>query len=904
MSEPEADPGGGGYNRLERAFTAFVGYEGGDDPAQREAWLAKHESVRDLLEPMLEGAPAVDAPAEISGMAAGEQLDDYRLVRELGRGGMGVVWEAVQLSLSRSVALKVLPEAFAWSARAIARFRREASVMARLDHPGLVRVFAVGQDAERLWFAMDLIDGASVAEAIGEGLFEGSDGRRHAVEVGAQVAEALDHAHRSGVLHRDVKPGNVMLRSDGVAMLTDFGLAREESLPTLTLTGALAGTALYVAPEQVAGGEVTPASDVFSLGVTLYEMLASRSPFDAPSMHEVLRRVQVQDPAPLSRVVPGVSRDLEAVVHKAIEKNPAQRYASAAEFGADLRAVLAGAPVAARSVSRWGRVVRAARREPAKASMVIGLAVTVLLAAGMAGYLLANRTTIEAGIQSIEQREIDAEFATASAALARFDGEVAAPILARLRARGQLSVFNLIAEVIALVQAGEQDSATALIAEHETLLAPSGVGPRLAAFVRDEVEPLDPAAIVELPDSNDALVLEGLIAYEQASAHDLPGAAEFAHACWNEVVARAPKPRMLDHLVRSMAAGLCKDRVKIFAAVASLDSHWPGEPAAQIAGGFALSFVDPARAQERYAKVVAAGGATPRTYFEFAQCWIHLRRYERAEEILREGLAHEPRDNQLLLGLGITVYKAGRAAEGEGVFERFFELYPHDANGLYQLARLRVAAGRTEQAIPLLERAAEVMPQSFSIARELGIALREVDRDADAIPHLRRALEMQPDSYELLSWLAPAVDSVGDRAGCLELLERATVANPGSAWAFRNLGELLQETEPKRALAAARRLVALEPDKASAHDLLGRVLCANQRFGEAESWFRDALRLDAKHLSTFEARTLRSVGADGRRAAATVAQRRTAEIYAKLALEVEPACAWATAALTGLDAQR
>ena len=364
--------------QLEAALQLYLDASADPDPTAARALLEQNPGLRELLEPMLAGAApgpaagvaaagvgaagagAAGAGAAAAAMDHGVTLGDFRLLRELGRGGMGVVHEAVQVSLGRRVAIKLLPQSEVGPG-AILRLRREAAIAAGLDHPGIVRVFASGLEGGTAWVAMECIDGVPLSRRLEE--FRAGTAPHSLVAVAriaAEVAEALAHAHARGVTHRDVKPGNVLLRRDGSAVLSDFGLARLIDDPSLTRTGAIAGTPHYMAPEQASGerDRIGPHSDVFSLGTMLYEMATLVRPFDGDTTLAVLGRITSDEPLHPQRHDRGIPDDLAAIVLKALEKEPERRYRDGASFAADLRAFLAHRPVSARPATWWLRARR------------------------------------------------------------------------------------------------------------------------------------------------------------------------------------------------------------------------------------------------------------------------------------------------------------------------------------------------------------------------------------------------------------------------------------------------------------------------------------------------------------------------------------------------------------------
>ena len=276
------------------------------------------------------------------------RFGDYTLLEELGRGGMGVVYRAIQESLGRTVAVKMLLRRDLASPADLARFRSEAEAAARLDHPGIVSILEVGEHDGLPFYSMRFIEGTTLARRLAEGSITPREGAR----LLAKVADAIQAAHSGGVLHRDLKPSNILIDCVGEPHVSDFGLAKRlEADQSVTHTGAILGTPCYMSPEQAAGsrGEIGPSSDVWSLGAILYQMLTGRPPFQASSPMDTLLAVLESDPPVPRSIDRQVDRDLEMIALKSLQKPQELRYASAGALAADLRAFLAGEPVAARS---------------------------------------------------------------------------------------------------------------------------------------------------------------------------------------------------------------------------------------------------------------------------------------------------------------------------------------------------------------------------------------------------------------------------------------------------------------------------------------------------------------------------------------------------------------------------
>jgi hypothetical protein len=341
-----------------------------------------------------EQAPVPDAPTLAHDGAAAasgkhpERLGDFRLLREVGRGGMGVVYEAEQISLGRRVALKVLPSSALPEPRQLERFEHEARAAARLHHTNIVPVYGFGEHHGVHFLVMQLIDGrpldAVLAElrsgrAVPAGLSDPGRQRCRAVaRLGIQVAEALAYAHGQGVLHRDIKPANLLLDGQGMVWVSDFGLAKAAGGGDLTGTGEVVGTLRYIPPERFRGLS-DARGDLYSLGLTLYELLTLRPAFDREERYKLIEAILHDEPPRPRQIDPQLPRDLETVVLKATAKDPARRYASAAELADDLRRFAEDRPIKARRAAAWERLGRWRRRNPALAAAV-GVAAAALLA--------------------------------------------------------------------------------------------------------------------------------------------------------------------------------------------------------------------------------------------------------------------------------------------------------------------------------------------------------------------------------------------------------------------------------------------------------------------------------------------------------------------------------------------
>jgi serine/threonine protein kinase len=444
--------------RLMEAVQSYMTLmESGRHPSRTE-FLSRYPDLAGPLEQCLDGLELVHKAAlrekQTVGDAAGQAgetlpvdpLGDFKIVREIGRGGMGVVYEAVQMSLGRRVALKVLPFAATFDPRHLQRFKNEAQAAAQLHHSNIVPVYAVGADRGVHYYAMQLIDGQSLAVVIQQmrrqaGLFsaeERSSGSvvqlvppvkkvepetvsqvamalstqrtekkrerffRTAARFIVQAAEALEHAHQVGIVHRDIKPANLLVDATNRLWITDFGLAQFHADAGLTQTGDILGTLRYMSPEQASGQRVLVdhRTDIYSLGATLYELVTLEPIFPGRNRQELLNQIMQEEPRPPQAWDSTIPVDLETIILKAVSKNPADRYGSARELAADLQCYLEDKPILAKRPTMIDRARRWSRRHP---SLVAGGVLLLLLCT--VGLLVNNRMIADEEAKTAKRAE-------------------------------------------------------------------------------------------------------------------------------------------------------------------------------------------------------------------------------------------------------------------------------------------------------------------------------------------------------------------------------------------------------------------------------------------------------------------------------------------------------------------
>jgi serine/threonine protein kinase/Flp pilus assembly protein TadD len=835
-----------------------------------EAYLREHAEhagrLRDLL-PALQmlgelcesAAGAAASPGPLPEVCPAGTLGDFRVVREVGRGGMGIVYEAVQVSLGRRVALKVLPFASTLDVKQLQRFKNEAQAAAGLHHTHIVPVFATGCERGVHYYAMQFIDGQTVAALIA-GLRAGPAAQplspadvptgpdlptlpvaaastqpslrgqaffRTAATLGVQAAEALEHAHQLGVIHRDIKPANLLVDGRGHLWVTDFGLAHCQSQAGLTQTGDLVGTLRYMSPEQaLASRVVDQRTDVYSLGATLYELLTLAPAFAGSDRQELLRRIAFDEPWPPRRQNKAIPAELETIVLKAMEKNPAERYGTAQALADDLERWLKDEPIRARRPSVVQRLRRWSRRHR---PMVAGLAAGLLT-------LLVMGVVLAFGYQrrlAETDRGVTAALTQARTLLVEGDQQTDHP--ERWQATTRLALAS-------------QEKA-------EELLAAGVRTEELTKRVRQVREAVDVAV------SESRLLVElDRIRLEQAAVKegnfDLQRAAPlYAKALGNygidlavpeEAARRVQASRLREALLAALAdwSHLTQDE-KERQRVAKV-YHLALPPGCLRRRLLAAVGARDGAELEKLAKEPAFQDLPPATLDILAKDLAAVKEWAAAERLLRAGLERTPGDFWLNHDLGAVLYAQGppRAEEALRYLTAALALR-FDSPGVHNNLGLALRArGDVDGAIRRYLAALQIDPTYAMAHYNLGNARHEKGQLDDAIAEYREALCLQKDYPEALTNLGNALrdkglldEAIAEHQEALRLRQDLPEAHYNLGLALRDKGQF------DEAITEYREALRLKPDFTAAYYNLGNALHAKGRLGEAIAEYQKALRL-------------------------------------------------------------
>jgi tetratricopeptide (TPR) repeat protein len=819
-------------------------------------------------------------------------LGDFRIVREVGRGGMGVVYEAVQLSLDRRVALKVLPFAATMDPRQLQRFHNEARAAASLHHEHIVPVYAVGSERGVHFFAMQFVDGQSLAELIadlrqpaepatptGAGQpttpYAPADGAartaavaaaateraprdaaycRRVAEWGIQAAEALEHAHALGIVHRDVKPGNLLVDAQGRLCVTDFGLARSAADTGLTMTGDVLGTLRYMSPEQALAKHnlVDHRTDVYGLGATLYELLTLQPAVGGRDRQEILQQVAAGEPVPPRKLNPSVPADLETVVLKAMARGPAERYATAQELADDLRRWLSDQPIQARRPTLPQRARKWARRHKALVRAATALVLVVLLLGG--GFLwreqqqrAAVERAVEASLERVELFQQQERWDEALAILEAAEGQLEGHRLEVLRQRVQRQkrdvemLTRLENARLRLAAAGKERVFDYVGADRLYAEAFQWYGLDVVGLTPEEAAEHIRASAISgrlIAALDDWAYVKGML--QKGGGASLRTVADLAD----------------DDPWRRRLRGVAGRGDQAALEKLAEEERTRGQPAVNLVLlARALRNTGSRRAAERL--LWRAQQERPADFWINFHLAYTLRQDKKAPDLAvavgfyRAALALRPQSPAVHLNLGNALKDQGHLDDAIAAYQEAIRLKKDYPEAHYGLGNALLDKGRLDEAIAAYREAIRFKKDFTKAHNNLGIALKDKGQLDEAIAAWREAIRLKPDLAELKPDLAEAHNNLGNALAAKGRFDEAIAAwreairlKKDYPEAHYNLGvALAAKGRLDDAVAAYRQALRLKKDFPRAHVDLGIALAKKGRLDEAIAQFRGAIRL-------------------------------------------------------------
>jgi serine/threonine protein kinase/tetratricopeptide (TPR) repeat protein len=889
-----------------------------------EALLSAHPEHADSLRRLL---PALRVMADLSNSAEDEgrpfgsdaaplgELGDFRIVREVGRGGMGIVYEAEQVSLGRRVALKVLPFAATMDPRHLQRFQNEARAAASLEHPHIVPVFGVGCERGVHYYAMKFIDGQSLAE-LTAGCHPPDPSRpspppagvetqpaaaaptqpaprdaayfRRVAEWGIQAAEALEYAHGLGIVHRDVKPGNLMIDGRGKLWVTDFGLARTAADTGLTMTGDVLGTLRYMSPEQALArhGLVDHRTDVYSLAVALYELLTLEPPFAGHDRQELLRQIAFEEPRFLGRLDKAIPSELATIVMKAMEKNSQDRYGTAQAMADDLRRFLEDRPIRARRLGSVRRLRRWCRRHRAVVTTAAVSAVLVLLTA-VTSLAVGLAEVREQQQQTEAQAELARQAAASEKAARKLAEENATRATAAAKAARAAAANEKKARKAEAAQRREAEAVADLLVSVFNGLDPSAEEKSDLDFKQQLTVRLDEAT-ARLADE-----LAGEPLLVRARLQHALGTARYGLGNYEKAV------QLLEGAMKGRRSALGPDHLDTLSSMNALAVAYlgVGEPDKALP---LLEHLLP-RLKEKcgsdHQQTLTCMNNLALAYKTAGQLKKALPLYEHALATQKVNLGPDHADTLFsMYNLAVAYHAAGQLDNALPLYEHYLAKWkekhgPNHGGALRCMGNLAVAygqAGQRDKALPLLEEAFErhkerlgpADPGTLAVMNNLASAYWRLEKLDRSVPlfeeglRLHLALLGREDPKTLLAManlgvnyrdagrvkdgiplLQEALERGRKRTG--QLSAQLTWVPPELARAYDLDGQFPKAEAIYRARldAARKRLGEDDPRTAAQMANLGQNLLRQKKYAEAEPVLRQCLRVrekcQANHWTTF-----------------------------------------------------
>jgi len=766
------------------------------------------EEIEGLFDCIIQAETSDFPDAVIEDSLIGQRLGDFEILRLIGRGGMGAVFLARQVSLDREVALKVISDISGGYKKTLERFKREAKVLAKISHPNIVAIYEVGEQGPYSYFAMEYIRGTSLDKILtsirnAKPDEKGSDVMRGCLEGGTSiyddkakeaassaeidkdyivgiskiiisVADALDYAHKKGVLHRDVKPSNILIEANGTAKLVDFGLARVESQQTITMTGEFFGTPSYVSPEQIRRPEAVDCrSDVYSLAATYYEGLTLRAPFEGNTVNETLTSVISKDIVPPKKYCPRLSADFNTVLMHALEKLPEDRYPTAAAFADDIENLLEFKPITAKRPSITQRAYKTLRRSPLKAVAVGAFILIIVL-----GYFVSSNYIQKKNKATARKLEAIAEGYYVS-------GDYTEALRYYKKAITQYP-FNAAtySEIGSCYQQLKQ--------------------------YPQAIEAYKQAIKIE-PDYTLAISSLGII-------YSLEGRYEEAIKMYQSIIRISPNNAQVHNLL-----------------------------------GFALEKLGrQEEAIEAFKNTIRIDPNNASTYTDLSYAYGKLGRYEEAIQVCQQAIKIDPKYALAYNILGSIYSNSGQNAKALEFFKTGIKIKPNDTLLLYNLGLIYSKLGRYAEAVEAYRRTIEVNPNNALVHNQLGFALEKLGRQEEAAEAYNEAIRIDPNCFEAHYDLGLFYNKSKRYEEAVKVFKQAITIDPNYAPTYVHLGfTYLTLNSYKDAVAAYTKAIQIDPNSAIVYTNLGSAYSKLSRHEEAIEVHKKAIRIDPNNALAY-----------------------------------------------------